>query len=104
MSKEVDEFIDWRGVAVGVGDTVLYPRVSGRSCEMQEGTVLSIREDGTRTVIERAPTADDPWHYNRISVPQYRVTIKPSRSSRGFYRDADLKAVGIRLGENVTKA
>lgn len=33
---------DWRGNEYGIGDTVLYPRTSGRSVEMSEATVADI--------------------------------------------------------------
>lgn len=35
---------DWRGNDYTEGDTILYARMSGRSCEMAEGVVVELRE------------------------------------------------------------
>lgn len=77
-----DTLTDWRGNTYTIGDRVLYPRTSGRSCEMQEGRVLKVnRKDGTKVS---------------------SITIQPYRSSRHFGR-WDGKAVGITIIDNITK-
>ena len=88
--------IDWRGNFYEVGSTVLYPRASGRSVEITEGTVLEIVE------------VPDSW----VFIPEtttwgrgvgYKVKVQPhGRGSRRFYRGDDLKPVWILKSENVT--
>lgn len=95
---------DWRGNTYDVGSTVLYPRMSGRSCEMQEGIVLEIKKfTDTRYRHEQNPD-DGKWYYNSEEFENYKVKIKPTRSSRDFWRDGseDYKPVWIHIGENVT--
>lgn len=71
---------DWRGNEYGVGSVVLYPRTSGRSVEMCEGTVERL------------------WYVGRVDyewkeVPEgtegamLRAKVRPNgRGSRDFYR------------------
>jgi len=40
----VTTWTDWRGHEYTIGDTVLYARLSGRSCEMAEGVVTDLFE------------------------------------------------------------
>lgn len=93
---------DWRGNEYGIGDLVLYPRMSGRSCEMQEGTVTSVH------LVYRDP---ERWEWKRVadgveppegSDTEERVQILPSRSSRDFSRWGKPKPVTLTIVGNVT--
>lgn len=108
--REVESAIDWRGHEYAVGDTVIYPRMSGRSCEIQEGVVEKIVEydsprsravqDATGTVIR---DENDRVTYERVIEVGRKVRIRPTRNSRRFYR-WDEKAVWIQIASNVTAA
>jgi len=59
---------DWRGNDFTVGDTILYARMSGRSCEMAEGVVVDL------FVVYRDP---DKYKWTRLPegdpVPEHLV-------------------------------
>lgn len=57
--------IDWRGNAYEVGSTVLYPRMSGRSCEMTEATVSDIKS----VIVDVDKMEDWDTYDKRIGVP-----------------------------------
>ena len=91
---------DWRGNTYTLGDTILYPRMSGRSVEMQEAVVVDLyhvhysREtwDWARLPEGEAVTAETPL----------RVRVRPTgRGSRKFY--AVGKDVTILITDNITK-
>lgn len=98
----VEAVVDWRGNEIRVGSTVLYPRMSGRSCEIQEGTVEAIfRHEQDRLVW--AGTDPETGRGVWDKFPAYKFRITPTRSTR-FRRWGDAKPVTIHLGENVTAA
>ncbi|MFI9553691.1 hypothetical protein [Nonomuraea endophytica] len=86
MTDEIT-LTDWRGNTYTVGTTIFYPRMSGRSCEIQEGQVIEIWEavfDNRKYRWVRFD-ADNPNHQG--VKRETRVKIQPGRGSRGFYRD-----------------
>lgn len=91
--SEVEYVTDWRGNEIRVGTLVLYPRTSGRSCEIQEGYVEQI------TPVERRKYNYDTREYEQ--VVEYKYKILPTRNSRNFYR-GEPKPVTIHIGDNVT--
>lgn len=129
MSNEIVA-VDFRGNEIRVGDTVLYPRMSGRSCEMTEAQVVDIiiNEDGRRVDnpehdewvqrrkeqakqagqrywFEVEAPASDPRPEGMITVPAWKFRLLPLRSTR-FRRwsGSEGKTVYIQLGENVVRA
>jgi hypothetical protein len=102
---------DFRGKEYNVGDIILYPRMSGRSCEMQEAEVVQIKEFGSQRQV-RNPYFDDSIPFDYRTNPRhiykkfmdYKVQVRPTRGSRGFYRDKDAKPVWISIKENIAKA
>jgi hypothetical protein len=97
------EMKDWRGNALTPGCVVLYPRTSGRSCEVQEGILLDVwrvykppgswewkrLHDGQDVPTEEVPEWDrhfDPAKPTRPCENELRVRIQPTRSSRDFHR------------------
>lgn len=80
---------DWRGNEYGVGDTVLYARMSGRSCEISEATVVDIWEaypdyNLRRGWWVRLQEGQQPPEGKRTET---RVKVQPNgRGSRNFYR------------------
>lgn len=93
MTSEDYTVIDWRGNPVKVGSRVLYPRMSGRSCEMQEGIIEEVK-----------PFADTRWNPDtreREEFTNHKFKIIPTASSRGFSRWSG-QSVWIQIGENVT--
>ncbi|MEV4749026.1 hypothetical protein AB0K21_21830 [Streptosporangium sp. NPDC049248] len=121
---------DWRGNSYTVGTRVFYPRMSGRSCEIQEGTVLDIWDavydfDKFRWVHF---DPDNPRHQKISGRDRVtKVKVQPTgRGSRDFYRsnkqhkkdndgkllygddgwpvmeDADAKPVTLAIIENIT--
>lgn len=90
---------DWRGNEYGVGDTILYARMSGRSCEISEATVVDIWQaysDGGRynrlAEGDEVPTVQ-VFNYGtreyetRPARIEVRVKVQPNgRGSRNFYR------------------
>ena len=107
---------DFRGNTFTIGDTVVYPRMSGRSCELQEGIVLAMKPYTEEKFIGfKYP--DSRKYEDRIyeTVTKYKVKIKPTRNSRGFYRTggssvygyadaAETIPVWVQIGDNVMKA
>lgn len=116
--------IDFRGSEIRAGDTVLYPRASGRSVEMTEAKVLDVIEDpkgrqignpawddwrdrriaetpeGEYWFKQLAPVGDpQPEHF--LTVPAWKFRLMPTRSTR-FTRWSD-KSVLIQIGENVVR-
>ena len=96
---------DWRGNLYTIGTTIFYPRMSGRSCEIQGGVVLDIWEAVYDIVnfngwVRLNP--DNPAHQaakeqNRAT----RVKVQPTgRGSRNFYR-TDERTVKDESGETV---
>jgi len=103
---------DWRGNPYTVGDTVLYPRLSGRSVHMCEGVVTDLFEvyqgadykyvrlapgetaplheiwtwQNPEDPAERSRYRRDGWEHVQVAVPrdtERRAKIKPTgRSSR----------------------
>lgn len=109
---------DFRGNEYKVGDIILYPRMSGRSCEMQEAIVLEIKEfEDTRWIWNPYYDKNVPPH--PVTNPRtldekftnFKVRVQPTRSSRDFYRTGtgagdnknDVKAVWISIVENIAK-
>lgn len=94
----IPEAPDWRGNLIVEGATVLYPRMSGRSVEMREATVLEIwrRNEDRRIFRWGAPPEE------RLgTAPQYVFKLQPNgRGSREFH--AGEGPVWIQNGENVT--
>jgi len=89
--------IDWRGNVYTVGDTILYPRASGRSLEMQEGRVVAIKPYN----FKRYVYSDS----DEVEEMRYKVQVDPIRSSRfstGGYRSVE-KVVTIEITTNITK-
>lgn len=94
---------DWRGNQFTVGSLVLYPRMSGRSAEIQEATVTDIwmvyrcpeNFDWKRLPEGAEPPLGRSW--NRVlgdyeMVPaktELRIKVQPIKSSRNFHRSAD---------------
>lgn len=103
---------DFRGNEYGIGDTVLYPRMSGQSCEIQEGTVLDFKPfEDTRRVpnphFDQYQPAD--WQHNPSTITEkftnHKVKIQPTRSTRfGHWNNEERKPVWIQIPENVVKA
>lgn len=98
---------DWRGNEYGAGDTIFYPRMSGRSCEIVEATVVDIwetyRADGSWKWLRLEEGQEPPervyWNYKtlenemRPAETETRVKVQPNgRGSRSFYR-TDYKMV-----------
>lgn len=79
---------DWRGNPYAIGTLILYPRMSGRSCEVQEGTVLDIYEAVYDRRNHRGWTRYDAANPNHQGQErETRVKVQPTgRSSRDFYR------------------
>ena len=94
---------DWRGNEYGVGDRVVYGRMSGRSVEMQEGVVLDIwetyqdRENYKWRRLAEGETAPSKQRYSRetgklepTGEPEdtlTRVKLQPTgKGSRNFGR------------------
>lgn len=106
VTDEITFVVDWRDEHIYVGDTVLYPRASGRSVEVQEGTVLQIvRHKNDRYVDTSYRDEDGKWVHGSTMVPAHKFQIQPTRSSR-FSRswgNAGEKPVWIQNGENVTR-
>lgn len=127
MSNEIVA-VDFRGNEIRVGDTVLYPRMSGRSVEMTEARVERIIEveggrrvqnpahdewiarrkqqatdEGQRYWFEVEPPASDPRPEGYIRVPAWKFSLMPLRSTRQFHRWDETKAVFIQIGENVVR-
>lgn len=93
---------DWLGNHVGIGDTVVYPRTSGRSVEMREAVVLEIIRHEEDRIVE-AYYDKELKQYVRTYGPAYKFKLRPTgRSTRGFY--AGEKDVWVQYGENVTLA
>lgn len=77
---------DWRGNEWGVGSVILYPRMSGRSCEIQEGTVERIWwvKTGFKTEGSRWGSWEVPEGTEEAVM---RVRVRPNgRGSRDFCR------------------
>lgn len=90
---------DWRGNLVAPGDTVLYPRMSGRSVEMREASVLEV----WRKVADRRRYRWDEVlrRHEYDYAAQYVYKLQPTGpGSREFY--AGEQPVWIQNGENVT--
>lgn len=122
---------DWRGNEYGIGDTIFYPRMSGRSCEICEATVMDIWEtynDGRRwkrLAEGETPPDKECWNIaerayeSRPAKTEVRVKVQPNgRGSREFYRndfdyrktaegtyervETGIKPVTLNIIENVT--
>ncbi|TDB90942.1 hypothetical protein E1264_03815 [Actinomadura sp. KC216] len=116
---------DWRGNEYGVGDLVLYPRMSGRSCEVREARVLDIWQvhyddykwkRWTGEGPEPMKTVFDGWDDDgnrvdkEVSALETRIKLRPTgRSSRGFMdyswrkdNGIDVKDVTLTIIENIT--
>lgn len=98
---------DWRGRSYQTGDGIVYPRMSGRSCEMSDGMVTDIwetRRDREKWEwVRKDPGA--PWQEG----DEWRVQIQPYNSSRDFGRggwghnaDKPLSKVTIIVIDNIT--
>jgi hypothetical protein len=107
-----EEFTDWRGSPVRPGDVVLYPSMSGRSCQMTEGVFIEawkvyyncskwqrlapgetpptkksderLRDEAGDLVWEgEGPDRRVVWH--EVELPaktEWRIRIQPTRDSR----------------------
>lgn len=120
MSSEaqpVDSGLDFRGNYIHKGDTILYPRMSGRSVEMTEATVLEVKAylDNKNVQNENfdsdRPTGPDNPRWVWKEVTRYKYQVQPTRSTRNFYRsgiysfdEEGIRPVWIQIGENVVKA
>jgi hypothetical protein len=91
---------DWRGNEYGVGDTVIYPRQSGRSVEVKEAVVLDISKF----------YRDSDWNWQRMPEEgltvgnpetEIRVKVQPFRSSRFNYSD-EYRPATITNWQNIT--
>ncbi|MGI5281692.1 hypothetical protein ACQEVF_59125 [Nonomuraea polychroma] len=95
---------DWRGNPYTVGTTIYYPRMSGRSCEIQEGVVIDIWDAvWDRDVFKWVRfNPDKPSHQDVTGRDrQTRVKVQPTgRGSRNFYR-SDSRLVTDEHGEVV---
>ncbi|MFI6497146.1 hypothetical protein [Nonomuraea typhae] len=95
---------DWRGNPFTIGTTIFYPRMSGRSCEIQEGVVIDIWD----AVYDRDVYRWVRFNPEKISHQdatgndrQTRVKVHPTgRGSRNFYR-SDQRLVTDEQGEYV---
>ncbi|MBG0818349.1 hypothetical protein [Planomonospora sp. ID82291] len=90
---------DFRGNPYTVGTTIVYARMSGRSCELQEAVTCDI----WRTYRDR-----DTWTWKRYDAAaaaavgpitendlEWRVRAAPTgRGSRGFFRASDAYVEG----------
>lgn len=103
---------DFRGNDYGIGDTVLYPRMSGQSCEMQEGVVVAFKPFEDERWVPNPyfdPNEDYNWKTNPLRLREkftnHKVQIRPTKSSR-FERtgNEDTKPVWIQIPENVVAA
>jgi hypothetical protein len=102
-ASEAMKLTDWRGAEYGAGDTILYPRMSGRSCEIAEATVVDIwqayydfdtykwkrvAEGGELPMVRRHIVFSDPPEFEEVPVDAVtRVKVQPNgRGSRDFSR------------------
>lgn len=106
---------DWRGNEYGVGDTVLYPRVDGRSAEMAEGVVKEIyvafydHDDykWKRLGEGGVPPMRERWNHGSLcyeEVPaesETRVVIEQTRSARSF-SGGKKRPARVTIVENIT--
>lgn len=69
-------FTDWRGREVRAGDLVAYPTMSGRSCQLAVGTVVSaaVNDKGELVSVEISPVATSRWE-QYSSEPRYRNKV-----------------------------
>ena len=103
-------FTNWLGQNIAVGDTVVYPRLSGRSCHLQEGVLVElslmteeearrqygsrrVRRDG-RTFQEELPREKWEHHIGRPTRAKVQPTERSSRwrTSAGRERPVILHA------------
>jgi len=79
-TRDLDYLTDWRGNECRVGDLIVYPSMSGRSCEIVEGVVTRIYEAQREWYgFQGIRPENDPWYP--------RVRVQPTgRGSRSFYR------------------
>ena len=111
---------DWRGHSYEVGDLVLYPRMSGRSVEMMEATVVDIWRVFYNDSFEwqrlpegeRASKMKKEWNgetreFVSLGIPddELRVKLQPTGAGSRFrhYEGVDLKPVVLQVTENITK-
>lgn len=117
--------VDFRGNEIRVGDTVLYPRMSGRSVEMTEARVERIdvnpkgrriqnpaHEEWLQAWRDATPEGIRHWDTPRpagepemmISIPAWKFSLLPLRSTRftRWWASRD-RPVFIQLGENVVR-
>ncbi|GAA4946259.1 hypothetical protein HD597_006786 [Nonomuraea thailandensis] len=75
---EARTLTDWRGNPYTVGTTVFYPRMSDRSCEIQEGVVIDIwdavYEYGKWRWVRFDPA--NPKHQAEAAKPDGRIVTK----------------------------
>lgn len=109
--------VDFLGQEIRVGDIVLYPRMSGRSCEMTLARVerIDVVPQGRRTTTQAwedwaaiRPWQDRPDERPEMyeTVPAWRFSLMPLKSTR-FRRYSwtdKQKPVYIQIGENVVKS
>ncbi|MGW0061429.1 hypothetical protein ACWDTT_16065, partial [Streptosporangium sandarakinum] len=108
---------DWRGNTYSVGSNVIYGRMSGRSVELSEGTVIDIWYARYDTVRFKGWTRIDPSE--ATDKDGLRVKIQPhGPGSRSFYRSGvtyeadgdggyrrkfgEMKPVMLEVLENIT--
>ncbi|MFI6485211.1 hypothetical protein ACIBH1_45385 [Nonomuraea sp. NPDC050663] len=103
MSEQMT-LTDWRGNPYTVGTTVLYPRMSGRSCEICEGVVVDIWEAVyDRKLYKWVRANPDKLAHQAVTGRdrEMRVKIQPNgRGSRDFYR-SDSRAARDENGDYV---
>lgn len=79
---------DWRGNEYGVGTRVIYARSSGRSVEMQEGTVTKIVEVDGKPHVSVQPSGRGSRNFGRVTSKMiYRDETGKVRSSKAYYKD-----------------
>lgn len=95
-----DSYTNWLGQTISIGDTIVYPQLSGRSCQMTEGVVLSFRlkseEDHHRPTEERAQDYWDAHILPTLGQPM-KMRVQPTdRSSRwGRFSRGEPKPVNL---------
>lgn len=122
------DFTDWRGNTIKVGDLVLYPRMSSRSVEIREARVTDIyqvyrdedwnwtRHNPGDPVPKRRRRVWDPETFRYVTQEVYeeglewRIQLQPTgQSSRGFLdgyhsmTGKEVKPIIITVVKNVTK-
>lgn len=82
--------IDWRGHPYTIGSTIFYPRMSGRSVEIQEGRVVDIWDAVYDLDRYKWVRYDPAKPVEFTGDPVTRVKVMPTgKGSRNFYRTGE---------------